>query len=409
MDAAPPPLPPEAFAERMAAFGPFPPAPRIAAAVSGGPDSLALVLLAHSWARARGGDVLALIADHGLRPESGREAEAVAAVLAARGIAARVLRLAVPPGARLQERARAARLAALAEAAAEEGRPWLLLGHQRSDQAETVAFRAARGSGAEGLAGIPPLRREGRVLLCRPLLDVPRPALEAVCAAAGLLPVRDPSNRDARFARARLRAALGPVEEAALAAAAAAAAARRARQEAAMAARLAAAVDWHPAGAARLDRAALGQDAVARAALARLVAAVSGTALPPPPAAVARLLAAGGGSLAGTLWRGRWLFREAALCAAPVPARHGVLWDGRWRLEGPGDPSAEIGALGPAPALRPLARGLPAAALAALPAVRRGGMLVAVPALAWPDPAVSARFALRFSPRLPLDRGFGDF
>ncbi|MCS6922300.1 MAG: hypothetical protein NZM07_10380, partial [Elioraea sp.] len=129
----------------------------------------------------------------------------------------------------------------------------------------------------------------------------------------------------------------------------------------------------------------------------------------PPPAAVARLLAAGGGSLAGALWRGRWLFREAALCAAPVPARHGVLWDGRWRLEGPGDPSAEIGALGPAPALRPLARGLPAAALAALPAVRRGGMLVAVPALAWPDPAVSARFALRFSPRLPLDRGFGDF
>lgn len=390
----------------MAGFGPFPATPRIAVGVSGGPDSLALILLAEAWARARGGDALALIVDHGLRPESAAEAAGVAALLAARGIAARVLALRLQGGARLQERARVARLHALAAAAAAAGRPWLLLGHQRRDQAETLAFRAARGSGAEGLAGIPPLRRDGGVLLCRPLLDVPPEALEAVCAAAGAAPLRDPSNRDPRFARVRLRAALDVAQQAALAAAATAAAARRAGLEAEVAMRLGRAAAWHPAGAVRLDMAALGRDAVARAGLARLVAVVSGGAAPPSPAAVARLLAAGQGSLSGALWRGRWLLREAALSASPVAASRGAVWDGRWRLDGPGDPAAEIGALGPAPALRPLAAALPAAALAALPAVRRGGVLVAVPPLGWPDAASAARFALCFAPRLPVDRGF---
>jgi tRNA(Ile)-lysidine synthase len=317
-----------------------------------------------------------------------------------------VLALRLPGGARLQERARAARLSALAEAAAAAGRPWLLLGHQQRDQAETLAFRAARGSGADGLAGMPPLRREGGVLLCRPLLDLRPETLEAICAAAGAAPVRDPSNRDPRFARVRLRTALDPVQEDALAAAAAAAAARRAAGEATLAARIGDATAWHPAGAVRLDATALGRDATARAALARLVAAVSGAASPPSPAAVARLLAAGRGSLGGAVWRGRWLLREASLCAPPVAARPGALWDGRWRLVGAGEPDAEIGPLGPAPALRALAPGVPAAALAALPAVRRGGMLVAVPPLGWPDAASAARFAVAFAPRLPLDRGF---
>jgi tRNA(Ile)-lysidine synthase len=390
----------------MAGFRPFPPAPRIAVGVSGGPDSLALILLAEGWARACGGDALALIADHGLRAGSTAEAEAVAGWLAVRGIRAQVLRLGLQPGARLQERARGARLGVLAGAAEAAGRPWLLLGHQQRDQAETLAFRAARGSGAAGLAGMAPLRREAGVLLCRPLLDIPPEALEAVCAAAGLRPLRDPSNADPRFARARLRARLDRGQEGALAAAAAALGWRRRAVEARIAARIATACAWHPAGALRVDRAALGTDGVAVAALARLVAVVSGTAQPPAPAAVARLLAAGRGSLAGALWRGRWLLREPALAAAPVPAMPGAAWDGRWRLAGTGDAAAEIGALGPAPALRALAPGLPAAALAAQPAVRRGGRVVAVPGL---DPPADPRFGLVFAPRLPLDRGFSGF
>lgn len=394
------------FAAAMAGFGPFPPAPRLAVGVSGGPDSLALLLLADGWARARGGDVLGLVVDHGLRAASAAEAEATARLLARRGVAARVVRLCLPTGPRLQERARTARLSALAEAAAASGRPWLLLGHQREDVAETLAFRAARGSGEEGLAAIPPLRRHGEVLLCRPVLGLPRAALEAVCRQAGLAPLRDPMNRDPRFARARLRGALTEEATAALAAAATALARRRAEREAAVAARLAAACAWHSAGAVQLDAAALGRDEVARSALSRLVAAVAGAAAPPAPAAVDRLLAAGGGSLAGALWRGRWLMREPAACAPPVPAIPGARWDGRWYLAGEGDPAAEIGALGPAAGLRGLARGLPAAALATLPAVRKQGVLLAVPPLAWPDAATAARFALHFTPRLPVERGF---
>ncbi len=128
------------------------------------------------------------------------------------------------------------------------------------------------------------------------------------------------------------------------------------------------------------------------------LAAVAGAAAPPAPAAVDRLLAAGGGSLAGALWRGRWLMRRARRLR-PAGSGHtrGVLG----RSLAPrrrGDPAAEIGALGPAPGLRGLARGLPAAALAALPAIRKQGVLLAVPPLAWPDAATAARFACTSPP-----------
>ena len=136
----------------MAPLGPFGPRPRVAAGVSGGPHSLALALLAADWARARSGTFLALIAEHGLRPESQGEAEGVAAMLAGRGIAAEVRPLGLSPGPGMQERARAARLAMLLEGCRKAGAPWLLLGHHRADQAETLLFRALRGSGPAGLA-----------------------------------------------------------------------------------------------------------------------------------------------------------------------------------------------------------------------------------------------------------------
>ncbi|MEY4793925.1 MAG: tRNA lysidine(34) synthetase TilS, partial [Pseudomonadota bacterium] len=94
----------------MAPLGPFGAAPGLAVAVSGGPHSLALALLARDWVAARGGRLVALIADHGLRPESGAEAEHVIGLLTQAGIAAECLRLGLPGGARLQERARMARL-----------------------------------------------------------------------------------------------------------------------------------------------------------------------------------------------------------------------------------------------------------------------------------------------------------
>ncbi|MBR0662260.1 tRNA lysidine(34) synthetase TilS [Neoroseomonas oryzicola] len=393
----------------MAPLGPFGAAPRIAAGVSGGPHSLALALLADGWARARGGDLLALVADHGLRPDSGAEAEGVAALLAARGIAARVLRLGLPGGPGLQARARAARFAALAEAAAEDGRPWLLLGHHRADQAETVLFRALRGSGPEGLAGMAAVRDAGRVLVLRPLLGVAPARLEAVLVAAGVPPVRDPSNCDPRFTRVRLRQALGDPEGegpgiAAVAKAAGAFAARRARIDAAVAERLALAAEIRPEGFAAIDPALLGTDAVARAALGRLIAMVGGGGFRPAADAVAALMARGGGTLGGAWLRdgagGRWLLlRDPGTIGPEVPAVRGAAWDGRYRMTGPGRAGWRLGALGTVPAGLRGAHGLPDAVLRALPAVRDPhGALAAVPLLDYPSFADCVPFAVAFAP-----------
>jgi tRNA(Ile)-lysidine synthase len=399
------------FAALMAPLGPFGEQPRIAAGVSGGPHSLALALLAEAWARARGGRLLALVADHGLRPESAAEAEGVVAQLAGCGIASRLLSLGLPPGAGLQARARAARHAALRDACREAGVPWLLLGHHRADQAETLLFRALRGSGAAGLAGMAPALATAEALVLRPLLGIPPARLEAVVRAAGLAPVRDPSNADPRFARPRLRQVMadpggtGP-EVAALAEAATAFAARRRRLEAAVADRLAVAAVLRPEGYAELDLGVLGRDRVALAALAALVLRVAGRGLPPPATAVEALLRQGHGTLAGAWLQAApaggtaRLLREPAAVAPPVPARHGAVWDGRFRLTGPGDADCTMGALGPAGAarLRQAAPRLPAAVLATLPAIRRHGTLVAVPALLYPDAEGSARFVAVFAP-----------
>src|SRR6202034_3599382 len=117
-----PPLTDAEFAACMAGLGPFEQSPRLAAGVSGGADSMALALLADAWARERGGTLLALIVDHGLRRESGAEAAGVAARLGARGIAARVLTIrGLARGSALAERARVARFHILVAACAGEG------------------------------------------------------------------------------------------------------------------------------------------------------------------------------------------------------------------------------------------------------------------------------------------------
>jgi tRNA(Ile)-lysidine synthase len=401
----------------MAPLGPFGPAPRIAAGVSGGPHSLALALLAADWARARGGDLLALVADHGLRAESGAEAAHVAGLLAARGIAARVLRLGLAPGAAMQDRARAARLAALAGAAGADGRPWLLLGHHRGDQAETLLFRALRGSGPDGLAAMAPVRDAGAVLVLRPLLGVAPAALEAVVAAAGIAPVRDPSNRDPRFTRIRLRAAIGDPDGtgpgvAALAEAASAFAARRGRLAAAVAVRMALAAEIRPEGFAWIDPGALGRDDVAAAALRRLVRLVGGAGFAPGRGRAAALLAAGEGTLGGAWLRpaaGRRLLlaRDPGALAPPVEARPGAIWDGRFRLAGPGRAGWWIGALGGDAAALRGGTALPAAVLRALPAIRdTQGALAAVPALLYPGAEACLRFGMIFAGREISGRPF---
>jgi tRNA(Ile)-lysidine synthase len=186
-------------------------ADRLAVAVSGGPDSLALLLLAHA---ALPGRVHAATVDHRLRPEAAAEAAAVARLCAGLGIPHFILPTRVERrGEGLQAAARAARYAALAEWMAAEGLDPLLTAHHADDQAETLLMRLNRGSGVGGLAGVravgPVPGSGGRLRLCRPLLGWRRSALEAVVAGAGIEPSRDPSNEDETFDRARLRRQLG--------------------------------------------------------------------------------------------------------------------------------------------------------------------------------------------------------
>lgn len=206
--AEPQPLDEVAFARLMAPFGPFEARPEVAVAVSGGRDSLCLTLLAHDWSTARGGRVLALIVDHGLRPEAAREAVVTANLLESRGIESLVLRWdGAKPTAGLQEEARAARYRLLRDACRARGILHLLVAHHADDQAETIAMRAARASGPDGLAGMAALAEWPEVRLLRPLLAVRRARLSATLVSRGVAWIDDPSNFDPRFERARLRLA----------------------------------------------------------------------------------------------------------------------------------------------------------------------------------------------------------
>ncbi len=171
----------------------FPPAGTpLTCAVSGGPDSLALLVLAV----AAGCEVTAVHVDHGLRPGGAGEAARVAEVAARLGVRSRTERVEVGSGGNLEARARLARRTVLGPDAA--------TGHTADDQAETVLVNLLRGAGVDGLAGMRPGSRH-------PILGLRRAQTEALCASLGLEPVRDPSNEDRRFVRNRVRHELLPL------------------------------------------------------------------------------------------------------------------------------------------------------------------------------------------------------
>ncbi|MFA7602001.1 MAG: tRNA lysidine(34) synthetase TilS [Novosphingobium sp.] len=179
---------------------------KLGLAVSGGPDSLALLLLA---AAALPGSIEAATVDHGLRTESAAEAAMVARICADLGVPHIILNVTVAPG-NVQSEARSARYAALAEWVAERGLAALATAHHADDQAETLLLRLNRASGVAGLAGA---RARGTVPgtdlpLLRPLLGWRKAELAALVEAAGIAAAQDPSNADDRFDRARLRKAL---------------------------------------------------------------------------------------------------------------------------------------------------------------------------------------------------------
>lgn len=182
-------------------------------AVSGGPDSTALLVLAARWVkrRKRAPKLLAVTIDHALRAEAAREAAAVKHLARRLGVSHRTMRWrGSKPKSGLQEAARIARYRLLAQVAAAAGYTHILTAHTLDDQAETVLFRLARGSGLIGLGGMAyasplPVGGETRAFVVRPLLPLPKARLIATLRASGIAYSEDPSNQNPRFTRARLR------------------------------------------------------------------------------------------------------------------------------------------------------------------------------------------------------------
>jgi tRNA(Ile)-lysidine synthase len=186
-------------------------------AVSGGPDSTALLVMAAAWARRirsrqkRSPKLVAVTIDHGLRRESRREAAVVKRLARRLGVAHRTVRWrGKKPSSGLQAAARMVRYRLLAGEAARAGFAHIVTAHTLDDQAETLLFRLARGSGLTGLAGMAPISTlpvsgDGEIVLLRPLLGIPKTRLIAMLKAAGVKYNDDPSNRDPRFVRTRLR------------------------------------------------------------------------------------------------------------------------------------------------------------------------------------------------------------
>jgi len=387
------PLSDSEFATLMAQIGPYASDRRVVVGVSGGADSMALALLLSRW-----GKPLACVVDHGLRTGSAAEAARTAQRLAAIGVPARIVRADLRPGPAAAERAREARYALLLQACADAGCADLLVAHHAGDQAETVRMRADAGSGPRGLAGMAATTYMERARLLRPLLTIPASRLRATLRAAGLSWEEDPTNRDLRTLRARLRATEADgITAAALERAAEHGPARRERDG-----RIAAEL----AGVALFPEAyAIVPEPLGPDALAGLIWTLSGRPYPPPVQACQGMIARTTHGVlirrAGRLGSGWLLAREPAAAAPKVPARPGAVWDGRFRLASDPGPGLTIGALGADAARFRRRSPLPSVVLQTLPALRRGEEVVLVPHLAFPDAATCRSVRIWFSPSRP--------
>lgn len=199
------------FAADLAALWPEPErVGPLGLAVSGGPDSIALLLLAH---RALPGRIAVASIDHGLRAEAAGEVALVERIAGERGIPFTPLAVRLAPG-NVQAQARTARYSALARWAQETGLGAIATAHHADDQAETLLMRLNRGSGLAGLAGV---RAQGSlgdtgIALLRPLLGWRKAELARIVTAAGITPALDPSNSNPDFDRARLRAQMAEAD-----------------------------------------------------------------------------------------------------------------------------------------------------------------------------------------------------
>ena len=403
---------PLASPEARAAFACLARYRRIALAVSGGPDSLALTHLVARW-RAEGGvkpDVTVLTVDHRLRPGSREEAVFTGRVASDLGLSHAILTWSPPlaPIAGLQAKARSARYDLMASYCHAHEIEALVTAHHLDDQAETFLMRLKRGSGLDGLAAIPAESAWAGIVVLRPLLDKPKARLAATLIEAGLDWVEDPSNRDPRFERARVRGSRDALTKLGLTAEVLARSAQRLRRaRSALDQAATDFIDQHgvmsEAGFCLIAQEALiaAPAEIALRALARAVTAVGGRAKPIRLAKLEALLAAlneipgkthtlGGCRLQPV--RGKLgVFRETrgpGLPSLRLAPGERALWDNRFRVElGQGEAKpVTVGALGETAwrdlsASSPWLSALPRFAGATLPACWRGDERILLPRL----------------------------
>ena len=361
------------FAASLDALARFESAPFLAVAVSGGPDSLALAILAGRWARDRGGEICALTVDHRLRPESGAEILRLGSWLSARGIRHEVLVwTGEKPKSGIQEAARVARYRLLAGWCRERGCLHLLAGHHRDDQIETHLIRRRAGSGADGLAGMSAIRELGDCRVLRPLLGLARDRLVAFLQAEDQPFLDDPSNRDPGFERSRYRrgevAMAGGAGAVDLAAEICALGETRTSREHNVNALLVRCASVHPAGFAVLDQRVVSSaaDELTGRLLSAIAMTIGGLVYSPRRERIARLhdMLVSSGARGHTLggcrflrWRERVLvFRELGQAAQPMRLTAGEtkIWDRRFQIIVPPNASSAltIGYLGAAAVAR---------------------------------------------------------
>lgn len=381
---------------------------RLAVAVSGGGDSLALLGLACDWAEENHCRIHALTVDHGLRPEAGDEALLVAREAMRMGAQHDTLYWTGWDGkGNLQAAARDARYGLMREFCTREGIGAILLGHTQDDQAETVLMRLARGSGVDGLSAMPE-GRFGRDDILRPVLGESRADLRIWLTRQGMRWFEDPTNDDPRYDRVRARRLLTQLATFGIDATRLAdTAASMARARVALLARARDVADrivTDRQGLLIYDQAGL--ERTEEETRLRLVshglACLSGAPYKPRLASLSatldRALEGQGGTLQGCRLipsrDGLILVREfKAVADLSAPADGQTLWDGRWRVLAPAHPAATIRALGEhglAQWDRPT--GLPHAALLSWPGVWQGDLLLAVPGF-WNDDAIRCEYA----------------
>lgn len=396
---------PAAFAAALKQTGVGDMRPKIAVAVSGGGDSLALALLLHDWVKERKGELLTLTVDHQLRAESAAEAEKVQALLRAQGMTHEILAWqGEKPATGIQELARDARYNLLLSECRNRGFAFLAVAHNLEDQIETFWMRLAHGSGLDGLAGMAASRETEGVTIIRPVLGFSRAQLRATCTHYGVAWIEDPSNKNEKYLRVKLRdfenvlagegltpsrlaTTMQKLEDA------------RDALQVMTAQSLATSVQLHPEGYATLNAPAWKKfpREIQRRVLMQTLMAISPQDYPVGFDAIeAARLELQNPAFAGKTLAGCELFpaqggyivcvREAAIVEGPVAAVEGKIWDNRFVVSGVAGNDTlkigalKIGALGAEP-LKETPKTLPFKIRRVLPALWLNDNLCAVPHL----------------------------